>query len=178
MAEFHTLIIPRKRKLSFYLLEVASLIIGMVLGAIITLFLLIHLNPKLLDSRVLGSRVFDSEDTFSSSYSFLGPYEDLAIVDIAQLYNEHMQFLESMGEDQSLDEGSQEYPRMHMLVFLEDLHKAINQVRDDKKVILLDAKAVSQLPDYTDEVKKYLYFLEAPENSHEETSLQENESLP
>lgn len=173
MDEINTLKISRKRKLSFYLLEVASLIMGMVLGVIITLFLLIHLNPKLIDSRALGSRVFDSEDTFSSSYSLLGPYKDLAIVDIAQLYNEHMQFLESMGEDQPLDEGSQEYPSMHMLVFLEGLHKAIDQVRDDKKVILLDAKAVSQLPDYTDEVKKYLHVLE---DNHEELSLQEKES--
>ncbi|MBS0271676.1 MAG: hypothetical protein JSR85_03400 [Proteobacteria bacterium] len=173
MVETQALKIPRKSILLFYLLEVASLIMGMVLGAIITLFLPIHLNSKLIDSRALGSRVFDSGDTFSSSYSFLGPYKDLAVIDIAQLYNEHMQFLESMSEDQPLDEGSQEYPRMHMLVFLEDLYRAIDQVRDDKKVILLDAKAVSQLPDYTDEVKKYLHLLE---DSHEENSLQEKES--
>lgn len=162
MDEINTLKISRKNKLSFYLLEVASLIMGMVLGGIITLFFLIHLNSKLIDSRAT-----------LSSYSFLGPYKDLAVVDIAQLYNEHMQFLESMGEDQPLDEGSQEYPRMHMLVFLEGLHRAIDQVRDDKKVILLDAKAVSQLPDYTNEVKKYLHLLE---DGHEENSLQEKES--
>jgi hypothetical protein len=59
------------------------------------------------------------------------------------------------------------------LIFLEGLHRAIDQVRDDKKVILLDAKAVSQLPDYTDEVKKYLHLLE---DGHEEHSLQEKES--
>jgi hypothetical protein len=168
MVETQTLKFPRKSRLSFYLLELASLTMGMVIGGIITLFLLIHLNSKLIDSRILDSRA-----TLSSSYSFLGPYKDLAIVDIAQLYNEHLQFLESMGEDQSLDEGSQEYPRMHMLVFLEDLHRAIDQVRDDKKVVLLDAKAVSQLPDYTDEVKKYLHLLE---DNHEENSLQEKES--
>lgn len=173
MDEINTLKISRKSKLSFYLLELASLIIGMTIGSIITLFLLIHLDSGLIDSRVLDSRVLDSKTTLSSSYSFLGPYKDLAVVDIAQLFHEHMQFLESMGEDQALDEESQEYPRMHMLVFLEDLHKAIDQVRDDKKVILLDAKAVSQLPDYTDEVKKYLHFLE---DGYEENSLQEKES--
>jgi hypothetical protein len=163
MGEAYTLKIPRKSRLSFYLLELASLIMGMVIGGIITLFLLIHLNSNLLNSRVLASKTI-----LSSSYSFLGPYADLAIVDIAQLYNEHLQFLESIGEDQPLDEGSQEYPSMHMLVFLEGLHKAIDQVRDDKKVILLDAKAVSQLPDYTDEVKKYLNFFKDLEDSHEE----------
>lgn len=166
MGEAYTLKIPRKNRLSFYLLEFASLIIGMVIGAIITLFLLIHLNSKLIDSRV----------SFLSSYSFLGPYKDLAIIDIAQLYNEHMQFLESMGEDQALDEESQEYPRMHILIFLEGLHKAIDQVRDDKKVILLDAEAISQLPDYTDEVKKYLHSSKELEGSDEETSLQKESS--
>lgn len=173
MDEINTLKISRKSKLSFYLLELASLIIGMTIGSIITLFLLIHLNSELIASRALGSRVFGSGNTFSSSYSFLGPYKDLAVVDIAQLYNEHMQFLESMGEDQALDEESQEYPRMHILIFLEGLHKAIDQVKDDKKVIVLDAKAISQLPDYTDEVKKYLHILE---DDHEEPSLQEKES--
>jgi len=153
---------PKKYNFSFFLLEFASLIIGMIAGGIITFFLTIHLSPKLLDSR---------DSSFSYRYT-IRPYEGLGIVDAAEILQEHAKFLESLVREKSLAPEDLDMP---MLLFLERLHEAIDQVREEKKVNLLDTNSASQLPDYTLDVKKHLHLLEDSGRSHKETALQEEE---
>ena len=158
----HSIKTTKKYSFPFILSELASFIIGTIAGGIITFFLTIHLNPKLLDSR---------DSSFSYRYT-IRPYEGLGVVDAAEILQEHAKFLDSLVREKSL---APEDLDMSMLLFLERFHEAIDQVRDEKKVNLLDAKSASQLPDYTIEVKRQIHLLEDPKSSHKETTIQKEE---
>ncbi|OJW49664.1 MAG: hypothetical protein BGO67_03925 [Alphaproteobacteria bacterium 41-28] len=150
---------PRKHRFFLFLTEFASFILGIIGGGIITLFLL-SLDPKI---------------PLFSSQLFQEPPKNVAIVDIAKLYEERIQFLESMARKQSLIQQRpfQDDLDMHLIIFFEHLHKAIDKISQEEKVTLIDSRSVSELPDYTDKVKKQLYSLENQENPFKESKAQQ-----
>ena len=145
----HSTITPNKYSFSFFLMEFASLLIGIIVGGLVTFFLLF--NPL-------------------ASPSFYRPYESIGVVDTTKLLQEYIHFLNPLESEQSL--FSENTARWF---FFDRLQEAIDHIKTQKKITLFDAQKMAKLPDYTDGVRKYLPLPENSKNSHQETNIRQEE---